>query len=181
MTTALLVLALFGTPSAGGTPGAAPGTPDAPGIALAVAEQAPAAAQQPGGAAAGRYIEETELERQVREISAQLRCVVCQGLSLQDSPSQLAQEMRAIVREKLEEGMTPAEVRVYFVERYGEWVLLQPDPRGFNLLVYVLPLAMLLGGGGFVFFQARSWTRSGAAAADGAVEDEELAEVGQDR
>jgi hypothetical protein len=72
--------------------------------------------------------EETLIDRQTREISSKLRCVVCQGLSLQDSPSQLAQEMRAIVREKLEEGMTPDEVKAYFVEKYGEWVLLQPDP-----------------------------------------------------
>lgn len=107
-------------------------------------------------------VEETLIDRQTREVSAQLRCVVCQGLSLQDSPSQLAQEMRAIVREKLEEGMTPAEVKAWFVEKYGEWVLLQPEPRGFNLLVYVLPVAMLFGGAGFVFFKARSWTRQGS-------------------
>jgi cytochrome c-type biogenesis protein CcmH len=120
----------------------------------------PAAAQpaaQTGGS--GRVVEETLLDRQTRELSSQLRCVVCQGLSLQDSPSQLAQEMRAIVREKLEEGMTQAEVKAYFVERYGEWVLLEPEPRGFNLLVYILPVALLLGGAGFVYMTARSWTR----------------------
>jgi cytochrome c-type biogenesis protein CcmH len=111
--------------------------------------------------AQGRVVEETLIERQTREISAQLRCVVCQGLSLQDSPSQLAQEMRGIVREKLEEGMTPPEVKAWFVEKYGEWVLLEPEPRGFNLVVYIMPIAMLLGGAGFVFFKARSWTQQG--------------------
>jgi cytochrome c-type biogenesis protein CcmH len=111
--------------------------------------------------AQGRVVDETLIERQTREISAQLRCVVCQGLSLQDSPSQLAQEMRGIVREKLEEGMTPPEVKAWFVEKYGEWVLLEPEPRGFNLVVYIMPLAMLLGGAGFVFFKARSWTQQG--------------------
>jgi cytochrome c-type biogenesis protein CcmH/NrfF len=111
--------------------------------------------------AQGRVVEETLIDRQTREISAQLRCVVCQGLSLQDSPSQLAQEMRGIVREKLEEGMAPPEVKAWFVEKYGEWVLLEPEPRGFNLVVYVMPIAMLLGGAGFVFFKARSWTQQG--------------------
>jgi cytochrome c-type biogenesis protein CcmH/NrfF len=111
--------------------------------------------------AQGRVVEESLIDRQTREISAQLRCVVCQGLSLQDSPSQLAQEMRDIVREKLEEGMTPLEVKAWFVEKYGEWVLLEPEPRGFNLVVYVMPIAMLLGGAGFVFFKARSWTQQG--------------------
>ncbi|HSJ24283.1 MAG TPA: cytochrome c-type biogenesis protein [Longimicrobiales bacterium] len=120
----------------------------------------PAAAHAEAGIQArGRVVEETLIDRQTREISSQLRCVVCQGLSLQDSPSQLAQEMRAIVREKLEEGMTPAEVKAYFLDRYGEWVLLAPEPKGFNLLVYVMPVLMLVGGAGFVFFKARSWTK----------------------
>jgi cytochrome c-type biogenesis protein CcmH len=129
-------------------------------MATAAALVLPATAQpasQSGGS--GRVIEETLIDRQTRELSSQLRCVVCQGLSLQDSPSQLAQEMRAIVREKLEEGMTQAEVKAYFVERYGEWVLLEPEPKGFNLLVYILPVALLVGGAGFVFMTARSWTR----------------------
>jgi cytochrome c-type biogenesis protein CcmH/NrfF len=120
-----------------------------------------------------RVIEETLIDRQTRELSSQLRCVVCQGVSLQDSPSQLAQEMRAIVREKLEEGLTPAEVKIYFVERYGEWVLLQPDPKGFNLLVYILPVAMLMGGAGFVFYTARGWTRQAPAAVEEEEEEEE--------
>jgi cytochrome c-type biogenesis protein CcmH/NrfF len=141
----------------------------------AAAQAAPSAALQvvlPANGQAGMVVEETLIDRQTREISSQLRCVVCQGLSLQDSPSTLAQEMRAIVREKLEEGMTPAEVKAYFVEKYGEWVLLEPDPRGFNLLVYVLPVALLFGGAGFVFFKARSWTKQGAGAEETETETE---------
>jgi cytochrome c-type biogenesis protein CcmH len=135
----------------------------------------PAAARQdPAPTGADRVVRETLIDRQTRELSSQLRCVVCQGVSLQDSPSQLAQEMRAIVREKLEEGMTPAEVRAYFVERYGEWVLLEPDPRGFNLLVYVLPVVLLFGGAGFVFMTARSWTRTPEATVRDEAEKEEL-------
>jgi cytochrome c-type biogenesis protein CcmH/NrfF len=124
------------------------------------------------GQVQGRYVEESVIDRQTREISSKLRCVVCQGLSLQDSPSQLAQEMRAIVREKLEEGMTPDEVKAYFVERYGEWVLLQPEPTGFNLIVYILPVAILFGGAGFVYFKARSWTRKPGSEAYGTDETE---------
>lgn len=140
---------------------------------LAPADAAAAPAATVAQPAQGRYVEETLIDRQTRQISSKLRCVVCQGLSLQDSPSQLAQEMRGIVREKLEEGMTPDEVTTYFVERYGEWVLLEPDPRGFNLLVYILPIAMLLGGAGFVFLKARSWTRRPAADGEPALPDPE--------
>jgi cytochrome c-type biogenesis protein CcmH len=133
---------------------------------------APAAAQPasqgavPAADAAPRVVRETLIDRQTRELASQLRCVVCQGLSIQDSPSQLAQEMRAIIREKLEEGMTPAEVRVYFIESYGEWVLLAPEARGFNLVVYVMPVMMLFGGGAFVYFRARRWTDAAPAAAE---------------
>lgn len=118
-----------------------------------------------------RIIEETELDRQTRSVAAQLRCVVCQGLSVDDSPSQLAQEMRALVREQLEAGMTPAEVKQFFVEKYGEWVLLEPRASGFNLVVYVLPVLMLIAGGAFVYVTARRMVRpAGAGASDDAAE-----------
>lgn len=123
----------------------------------------PLAAQEPGTAGAGNVVqiqEETQLERDVRALSSQLRCVVCQGLSLQDSPSELAQEMRGIVREQLETGKSQEEVKDYFVSKYGEWVLMQPKREGFNLTVYILPVVMLFGGAGFVFFKARQWSAS---------------------
>ncbi|MBR9991164.1 MAG: cytochrome c-type biogenesis protein CcmH [Gemmatimonadetes bacterium] len=123
------------------------------------------ATAQPAGPAQDAVVRETELDRQVKEVSAELRCVVCQGLSIQDSPSTLAQEMRGVVRERLIAGDSPEQVKVFFVERYGEWVLLKPKASGFNLVVYLLPIAMILAGAAFVFLKARSWTR--AAPADG--------------
>jgi cytochrome c-type biogenesis protein CcmH len=105
---------------------------------------------------------ETRLDVQTREVASQLRCVVCQGLSIQDSPAPLAREMRAVVREQLAAGRTPEQVKEYFVQKYGEMVLLSPDPAGFNLLVYLLPVAMLLLGGVFVFLKAKQWTRRSA-------------------
>ena len=82
----------------------------------------------------------------VHDIAAQLRCVVCQTLSVADSPSEMASQMRAIIRERLASGESPAEVQRYFVDRYGEWILLSPPRRGFNLLVWLLPLAAVLVG-----------------------------------
>lgn len=118
----------------------------------------PASAQDTDAPAGERVVRETALDRQVKDVAAQLRCVVCQGLSIQDSPSTLAQEMRGVVREQLAAGRSPDEVKAYFVDRYGEWVLLRPKPAGFNLLVYVLPVLVILGGTAFVFFKAREWT-----------------------
>jgi len=102
-------------------------------------------------------------EDTVREIAAQLRCVVCQNLSVADSPSEMANQMRGIIRERLQAGNTPEQVVAYFVDKYGEWVLLSPRPRGFNLLVWVLPFAATAAGLVAVLLLARRWSRRAAS------------------
>src|SRR6059036_3479289 len=98
-------------------------------------------------------------EQAVHEIAAQLRCVVCQNLSVADSPSEMARQMRDVIRERLGRGETPDQVTTYFVDKYGDWVLLAPRPRGFNLLVWLLPFAGLVLGTGLVLRAARRWAR----------------------
>src|SRR2546422_2525264 len=98
-------------------------------------------------------------EETVHEVAAQLRCVVCQNLSVADSPSEMASQMRAIIRDRLAAGERPAEVQQYFVDRYGEWILLSPPRRGFNLLVWLVPLAA--GGGGLVTVAVFVWGLAG--------------------
>jgi cytochrome c-type biogenesis protein CcmH len=99
-----------------------------------------------------------ELEALTREVASQLRCPVCQGESIQDSPSGLAQDMRSVVRDQLAAGRTPDEVKAYFVARYGEWILLQPTARGFNVVVYALPFLALLAGAAAIVLAVRRWT-----------------------
>ena len=101
------------------------------------------------------------LEARTKHVAAQLRCPVCQGLSLQDSPSTLAQEMRSVIREQLRAGKSEDEVKAYFVSKYDEWILLEPRARGFNLAIYVLPAILLVGGAGLVVHLARKWSRGG--------------------
>lgn len=103
------------------------------------------------------------IELQTRALADVLRCPVCQGLSLQDSPAELSQEMRDVIRAKLREGNTPDEVKDYFVSKYGEWILLQPEAKGFNLTVYILPIVMLIAGAVLVVFLARRWSRPAQA------------------
>ena len=114
------------------------------------------------------------LEARTRNLSAQLRCPVCQGLSLQDSPSELSQQMRDVVRSQIALGKSDEEVKAYFVERYGEWILMAPKARGFNLLVYVLPFLGLIAGASVLFFAVRRWTRASAIdpSASVAIEDD---------
>jgi cytochrome c-type biogenesis protein CcmH len=111
-----------------------------------------------------------QLEARTRAVASVLRCPVCQGESIQDSPSDIAREMRAVIRDQLAAGMSEAEVKAYFVERYGEWVLLAPPARGFNLLLYIVPGLALVGGGAAVAIMARRWTRRGVLFAE--VEEE---------
>jgi len=99
-----------------------------------------------------------EVEDRTREIASELRCVVCQNLSVADSPSDLAKEMRNLVREQVQQGKSREEIQAYFVSRYGEYVLLSPPKRGFNLLVWGLPFLAIVAGGGVVYLVARRWT-----------------------
>lgn len=111
--------------------------------------------------------DDPELEAQVRKLASQLRCPTCQALSIADSPSELAREMEGVIRMRLQEGMTPEEVRASFVDAYGEWILLSPDPSGFNLLIYILPVVVLLLGAGLVVGGMRKWLVQPGEAADG--------------
>ncbi|PYP32219.1 MAG: cytochrome c-type biogenesis protein CcmH, partial [Gemmatimonadetes bacterium] len=115
---------------------------------------APAVAQSP----------DSGLEAKVRDVAASLRCPVCQNLSIEDSPSQLARDMKQVVRQRLAAGETPDEVRRYFISRYGEWVLTKPRAAGVNLSVWLLPLVALLGGAVVVWTAVRRWVRQGDAA-----------------
>lgn len=98
-------------------------------------------------------------EQAVYEIGAQLRCVVCQNLSVADSPSEMATQMRGVIKERLAAGETREQVVRYFVDKYGEWILLAPPQRGFTLLVWVFPAVAVAVGLGIVALVLRRWTR----------------------
>jgi cytochrome c-type biogenesis protein CcmH len=120
------------------------------------------AAAQAAGAGAGppvqQAVTDSALEARTTALAAQLRCPVCQGVSIQDSPAELAQQMRGVVREQLRAGKNPDDVKAYFVSKYGEWILLEPRASGFNVLIYALPIVAVLGGLAVVIFAMRRWT-----------------------
>ncbi|MGH7900759.1 MAG: cytochrome c-type biogenesis protein [Thermodesulfobacteriota bacterium] len=99
------------------------------------------------------------IDDEASEISYHLMCPVCQGQSVAESNSELAKDMRAIIRKKLEQGSTKEEILAYFVERYGESILGSPPAKGANWLLWILPaFAILSGGIGIGFFLYRSKT-----------------------
>ncbi|MCH6546586.1 MAG: cytochrome c-type biogenesis protein CcmH, partial [Deltaproteobacteria bacterium] len=109
---------------------------------------------------ASLHAESVDLQEQVRRIAAELRCPVCQALSVADSPSEMAQQMRAIIQQQLKEGKSPDEVKTYFISKYGEWVMLAPTAKGFSLLIWILPFVALGGGILFVVFTVRRWVKT---------------------
>ena len=98
------------------------------------------------------------LEARTAAVASTLRCPVCQGESIQDSPSELAQQMRAVVRDRLRSGESPEQVKAYFVSRYGEWILLEPKMSGLNVVLYAVPVLLVIGGLALVFVLVRRWT-----------------------
>ncbi|MDP5181801.1 cytochrome c-type biogenesis protein CcmH [Blastococcus sp. BMG 814] len=79
------------------------------------------------------------LEERVAAVAGTIRCPTCQGLSVEDSSSVLAGGAREVIEQQLADGRTPDQVRQYFVDRYGQQVLLSPDPAGPGLLVWLVP------------------------------------------
>ncbi|TRW14831.1 cytochrome c-type biogenesis protein [Glacieibacterium frigidum] len=96
------------------------------------------------------------LEARAREISKELRCVVCQNQSIDDSDAPLAADLRVIVREQLRLGKTDAQAKEYLVTRYGSYVLLRPPFRYDTWLLWLGPFAVLLAGAGLVI----AWLRA---------------------
>ena len=86
------------------------------------------------------------LEARARALSSQLRCMVCQNQSIDDSNAELARDLRLLVRERLENGDSDEAVIDYVVSRYGEFVLLNPRLRGETLLLWGAPIVLFLAG-----------------------------------
>lgn len=91
----------------------------------------------------------------VGALAAQLRCPVCQGESVADSPSETATAIRAQIEQMVAAGQSDAEILDHYVARYGRWVLLDPPARGDTLLLWLLPVLALIGGGAVVVTRQR--------------------------
>jgi cytochrome c-type biogenesis protein CcmH len=104
------------------------------------------------------------LEARARALSTELRCLVCQNQSIDDSDAQLAKDLRVLVRERLAAGDSDEEVIDYLVARYGEFVLLKPRLQGWGWIVWLAPPALLAVAGLGAYL---AWRRRSAAAGPG--------------
>jgi len=97
------------------------------------------------------------LDQRVQQVAAQLKCPVCQGESVADSPSLISQQMRGVIRQQLQSGKSEQEVIAYFQARYGDQIVWLPPWQGFSLLAWLVPIALLLGGLLLMAFVLRDW------------------------
>ena len=117
------------------------------------------------------------LEHRARRLSAELRCMVCQNQSIDDSNAPLARDLRLLVRERLKTGATDDEVRAFLVARYGEFVLLKPPLSTGTILLWLTPLIVLGAVGALVISRVRRVPPSPATAGAPALSDDERKRV----
>lgn len=116
-----------------------------------------------------------QLESRARQISAELRCMVCQNESIDDSNAELARDLRILVRERLTSGDTDKQVIDFVVDRYGEFVLLKPRFNAQTALLWGFPVLILLIGGVALGFAFRR--RSAVAEVQKPLSDSERAQL----
>jgi cytochrome c-type biogenesis protein CcmH len=102
-------------------------------------------------------------ELRARDLSRELRCMVCQNQSIDDSEAPLARDLRLLVRERIAAGDSDAQVIDFLVERYGEFVLLKPRLNPHTLLLWLLPPVALAGGGLALWVHGRRRAKSAMA------------------
>ena len=110
-------------------------------------------------------------EARARHLYQQLRCVVCQNESIDDSQAEIAGDLRKIVRVQITQGRSDQQVRDYLVQRYGEFILLKPTLTPGNLALWLTPFLLIVLGGGYIWFKSRQ----PAVEAEGLTEDEQRA------
>lgn len=119
----------------------------------------PVVAVQPG-----EILPDAAMERRARAISAELRCLVCQNQSIDDSDAPLAKDLRVLVRERLVAGDSDASVRDFVVARYGDFVLLRPPFDARTALLWAAPFLILLAALGFMWRRGRAMAPPASAA-----------------
>ena len=127
--------------------------------------QEPQAGGEPSrvvGSPRARALAGDALDARTEEVAGLLRCPVCQGLSVADSPATMAVNMKAQVKELLAQGYDQEQILAYFEHSYGEFVRLEPPLRGVNWLVWLGPVFALATGGAVVAWTLRSRRRAAA-------------------
>jgi cytochrome c-type biogenesis protein CcmH len=115
--------------------------------ALLLAATASAQTNQPPAALANTQLRDPALEAKAKALMETLRCVVCQGQSIADSDADMAGDMRALVRGRIAAGETPASIRAWLIDRYGDYVSYDPPLGAATWPLWIAPILLLAVGG----------------------------------
>ena len=121
----------------------------------------------------GEMLADPVLEARARDISKELRCLVCQNQSIDDSNAPLAHDLRVLVRQRLVAGDSNEAVKQYLVARYGDYVLMKPPFKPETWVLWLGPPVLLLLGGALVWSVLRGRGRASTTAAEAALSPEE--------
>jgi cytochrome c-type biogenesis protein CcmH len=113
------------------------------------------------------------LQERVHDIAEGLRCPVCQNLSVADSPSGIAQQMRDDIALRLHQGQTERQIDAFFTAKYGRWILLSPEAGGIGLFAWFAPVLAVAAGAGLAWTIVRRKRRLAVAGIDGVDELDE--------
>jgi cytochrome c-type biogenesis protein CcmH len=97
------------------------------------------------------------IDQRVHDIGSQLKCPVCQGESVADSPAAISQQMRGVIRQQVQEGKSDQQIIQYFEERYGSQIVWSPQWQGFTILIWLTPIGLMIFGALIIFYVLRSW------------------------
>lgn len=91
-------------------------------------------------------LEDPAQERAAKALMEKIRCLVCQGQSIADSDAEMAGDMRSLIRERIQKGERPEDIRKWLIQRYGDWVTYEPPLSGTTVFLWGLPILLLVSG-----------------------------------
>ena len=127
-----------------------------------------------GGISAITFASDSEkIEARFNKLSNELRCPTCQGLSVKDSDAGFSTSIKGKIRELMKQAKTDEEIKAYFVERYGEWILRAPPVSGFNMVLWILPGTAIVTGLLWVLYRSKNCVENPTKEMTGLTPEEE--------
>ena len=116
-------------------------------LLLLVAAPALADSRMDSAPLANVQLSDASKEKQAKALMETIRCLVCQGQSIADSDAEMAGDMRSLIRERIQKGERPEDIRKWLIARYGDWVTYEPPLGATTLFLWALPVLLLMAGG----------------------------------
>lgn len=124
-------------------------------LLLVMAAPALADSRMESAPLANVQLQDAAKEKQAKALMETIRCLVCQGQSIADSDAEMAGDMRSLIRERIQKGERPEDIRKWLIARYGDWVTYEPPLGASTLFLWALPVLLLISGGALALGRIR--------------------------